>query len=258
MTYFTTADHKAIITGKLGSAHSDHDIERTHNRMVKLQRALSARMKIARMALHPNPVVAGGVWRRSAAAPLEKESMTITFMRSQADAETVERSMGHDDFQKQGALDPCRHPVIEVRLTADHFSIELIVAPDAWYDQRNFVGKFSVNEHRTGLCKLVGKFEDPYYIGFWSGIYPNDMHLTTDKLPPHRILCEFFDTFAAGRDYLRVGRWYDVEDPGLSEMTIEETVFRNICELYTVYNYVLWSGNNNYHKFYHKAQASYR
>ena len=213
---------------------------------------------MAGIALHPNPIVPGGVWQQSAAAPSEQEAMTITYMRSQADAEAVERGMGHDGLQSAGALNPYRHPVIEVRMTADHFTVELIVSPDAWYDQRNFVGKFTVNDHRTALCKLVSKFEDTYYIGFWSGIYPNDMHLTTDKLPPNRILCEFFDTFAAGRDYLRIGRWYEVEDPALSEKMVEEVVFKNIRELYPVYNYVLWTGNNNYHKFYQKVQASYR
>lgn len=180
--------------------------------------------------------------------------MTLTYMREATEATIVERIMGRD-VTSPAEINHRLHPTIEIRVMPDSLAVELLLAPDAWYDQQNFAGKLSIHQHRLSFSRLLYDLADDFCLGFWSGIYLTDMHLTTDKLPPAKILLEYMDTFAAGRDYMRVGRWYEPDDPALDEENIAAEILHRMRELYSIYDFILWSSNNNFQGFYKKAAA---
>lgn len=257
MNYFSQDDHNAVISISAEGAQGATSLQQVYNRMTNLHRNLSSRLKSHGYTLHTNPAMPMGVGQSSIVAPNNGDTMTLTYMRSQTDAMVVERVMGRDELTQSGA-EVQRHPVIELRLTPDHFVAELVVGPEAWYDQRNFLGKFTIKEHRHQLFKLLTNLDDEYCVGFWSGLHLNDMHLSTRRLPPPHILFDFIETFAAGRDYLRIGRWYDVGDPSLNEDTIVHELFNRVRDLYDIYEYILWTSNNNFHTFFERAYIAVR
>jgi len=250
MSYFTREHHNAILAM---SADDYTGMEQVSNRLINLHKNLYSRLQTAGVHLHPLAGVSTVVTHGSATTTKKADALSIPYSRSEADALNVERVMGYADVATKDEIEIRKHAVIELRITPEHFVVELVVGPNAWYDQQNFVGKFTVKEHRKALYKMLSDLGPDHYFGFWSGIYPDDMHLTTGKLPPPRILYEFIETFAAGRDYVRLGRWYEAGDETLTEADIEATVFQRMRELYQVYEYLLWTSNNNFHKFYEKA-----
>lgn len=251
MFYFQQDDYNAILS--IDTSHAD-DPQRVHRKLVQLHRDLYPRLKQHGIDVHPNASVPGGVFVGSCASPFASPAMTLTYMRAASEASVVERIMGREISSVEEIN--CRlHPSIEIRVMPDSFAVELLLAPDAWYDQQNFSGKLSIQQHRLGFSRLLYDLAEDFCMGFWSGIYLTDMHLTTDKLPPAKILLEYLDTFAAGRDYLRIGRWYEPDDPVLDEEHITAEIFQRIRELYTIYDFIVWTSNNNFHGFYKKAAA---
>ena len=65
-------------------------------------------------------------------------------------------------------------------------------------------------------------------------------------------------TFAASRDYLRIGAWYDIEDERLDEANIVNEVYHRIRELHQIYDFIAWTSNNDFIKFYKKTLAKVR
>jgi hypothetical protein len=255
MTYFTKSDHLAVLSTQADSAQGNVALERIHKQMTQLHRELYPRLKKDSINLHPDSTVPAGVNLKTAATSFRSDVMTLTYMRSKAEAETAERLMGRDGLEIAHEIESHRHPVIEVRITPDNFVVELMMSPDAWCDQRNFVGKISIPQHRSRLYELFSDLKGDYKIGFWSGTHLSETHLTTTKLPPAHIFAEYFTTFAAGRDWFRMGSWFEPEADALSEDSIVATIYQNIRELYTIYDFLLWSGQNNFHTFYRKAVA---
>jgi hypothetical protein len=166
----------------------------------------------------------------------------------------VERLMGKEQIGHAGEIDTYRHPVIELRLTPEHFTIELLLSPAAWWDQQNFIGKLELPAHRVHLRAVMTGMERDFCSGFWQGVQLGDMHLTNAELLRGRILDEWMDTFADGQDWLRMGKWYDPSDPALDADHILGEVFTRINALYSLYTFLLWTSNNNFQAFYEKRQ----
>jgi len=260
MTYFSREDHTAVLAYAMGSAHGSHNVERLHRRMSDIHRKLQARFKTHGISLATCHSIAGGVSQYSAASPFDNEEvMTITYMRPHSEATVVERMMGRENVNLDAEIEPRRHPVIELRISPEYFAIELIIGPDAWHDQRNVSGKLTVPEHQHNFFRMLAAMDPDYVVGFWSGIYPDDqMYLTTSQLPPMHIFNEFMATFAAGRDYLRIGHWYEAGDEALAEDTIINEVFNRVRDLYMLYEFALWSSNNNFLSFYQREAVQRR
>ena len=185
--------------------------------------------------------------------------MTITYMRPHSEAAIVERMMGRERVNLDQQVEPRRHPVIELRISPQYFAVELIIGPDAWHDQRNFAGKMCVPEHQHALFRMLNNMSPDYVVGFWSGIYPDDqMYVSTSQLPPMRIFNEYMSTFAAGRDYLRIGCWYEAGDDALSEENIINELFERVRALHEIYEFTLWSSNNNFLSFYEREVVERR
>lgn len=215
----------------------------------ELHRSLYRRMRDLTWNLYPlwdkSPVVPG----RSASASGPVAGLSLPYLRSREQAILVERLMGRDgaDAPLKLALD--RHPLIELRLTEQHFAVELILSPSSWLDQRNLVGKLSVLRHRQTLRQLMTRMDGDNLIGFWSGAYLSDAHVELRQLLRGRFLEEWMSTFCDGQDWLRVGMWYAPDDPALETSAIVPELMRRIGTLYHLYSFITWTSNNNYQHF---------
>lgn len=172
----------------------------------------------------------------------------IAYLRPANEAQTVEAMMGRDLPNRR--LDLRRHPAIELRATAEGVALELILPPDAWWDQQNFVGKLAIERHRSAFRRLIGKLDDNFCLGFWGGMQLDPMHLVPKQASNAAVFEPWIATFCHGQDWFRVGVWYD--DIG-DNLTNE--LFRNAQSLYELYTFISWTGNNDFRAFQDRAPA---
>lgn len=255
MTYFTRHDHLAMLSAEAGSLEAEGTLQRVYQQLVRLHKGIYPRLRKSGIELHANNNQGMLVSGHSAASTYPVQAMTLAYLRPQAKAHVVEGIMGRD---QTAPIEAHRHPVIELRLTSDGFVIELVVSPYAWCDQQNLIGKMTLDQHRNSLYSLLASFDADYTLGFWGGLHLDDMHLTTEQLPPPRVLYEWLATFAAERDWLRVGVWYGIEDERLDADHIHSEVYDRIRDLYRLYDFIAWTSNNNFHSFYKRSLVSVR
>jgi len=175
---------------------------------------------------------------------------TVTYHRPFEEAQNVEYLLGCD--MPLSELNLRRHPVIELRLTPNHFSVELVVSPEAWLDQQNLIGKLGIQRHREAFRSTLQRMDGDFRLGFWSGCELSDMHLTTRQLSRGNNLQEWMSTFCDGQDWLRVGVWYTPEAPQLDTSRILRELTDRIGALYRVYTFLTWTSNNDFLSFYGK------
>lgn len=248
-SYFTTNDGTAFLTG------SNADVRVVYEKFSELNRLLHRRIRELSWDLHPHWDKKQVVARHTASTKGSLQGVSTQFTRSHEQALLVERLMGREANLWSEPLDTDRHPVIELRLTPTHFAIELIVSPDSWLDQQNLIGKMAVQRHRQTLRSIIAGMPKDFCVGFWSGIEVADMHLTTGQLARGMFLDEWLSTFQDGQEYLRFGVWYDPEDSSLSVQNIVTEATRRIGMLYNVYDFLLWTSNNDFRTFYSKVAA---
>ncbi len=232
--------------------------DQSYVKLMNIHELLHPRVRNHNLDLHPRWQKSSIVSQESAAEPTEHDSWVLTYFRSREQAEKVERLMGKDRVAINGNVETHRHPVIEIRLTPQHFAVELILSPYAWWDQQNFVGKLELPAHRESFRNLLHELDPDYRFGFWHGTELNDMHLTVGQLLRGRVLDEWIDTFADRLDWLRLGKWYDVQDPVLETNHILIETFEAVKSLNSIYSFILWTSNNNFHSFYEKQQRPAR
>ncbi len=259
MTYFSPNDVAALSANRVGNANNDANLQQVADKMLQLHKALLSHIANNNIYIHPYSHPTHILGFESAATPLNAEMLTLSYFRPSTDASLVERLMGRESQESLHKGRASCHPVIEVRLTPRHFTVELILSPDAWWDQQNFVGKLSVKRHRHVFFKLLHGMDGDYRMGFWSGTHLSDMHLQTGQFAWARALDEWMGTFEEGRDWFRIGYWYDLDDPALDKGTIVTAVFQRIQTLYQIYDFLLWSSNNDYHDMYEQntSRAAY-
>lgn len=247
MTYFTESDYQLLqneIDINTPQAHA------LREQMLNLHRQIYGRMTEYRINLFPNPETAHNLTQATLASPYPKSNtLSLIYMRSRAQAVAVENLMGRDGAGVIEEIRAQHHPAIEVRLSADYLTVELIIAPTAWYDQQNLIGKLTFKQHRDHLHKLLEKVPKAC-LGFWSGITPSDAHINLTRVPPKPLLYDFFDTFSAGRDWLRIGYWYQPDQEEVSAHNINHTLLNHIQSLYGLYNFITWTSDNNFRSFY--------
>ncbi len=230
------------------------DFQTVSQKLMELHTGILPRVRNHNLDLHPSWQKHSIVTRQSVATLANDESLVLSYYRSQEAAHKVERLMGKERVSIEGAVDTYCHPVIELRLTRDYFAIELIVSPKAWWDQTNLIGKLELPQHRAAFRNLLCELDADYRVGFWSGTHLDDMHLPVSALVNGRIVDDWMNTFCDGQDWLRIGKWYDLNDSALDGANILNIAFDGIKKLNNLYNFILWTSNNNFHEFYNKRQ----
>ncbi|MAS37078.1 MAG: hypothetical protein CL610_23970 [Anaerolineaceae bacterium] len=248
MSYFTFEDHN-LVGADTGS------ITRTdvYQKFLNLHDNLRDKLRCQDYDLHGHPQKARALSTVSTTATAEpNQTLSLAYFRPYEQARMVESQMGLEINPGETGIEPQRHPVIELRLAPDYFAIELVVSPNAWWDQINFISKIDLQRHRETLRRTLYRLDADYRFGFWGGENLSDMHLTIWQLLHGRVLDEWMDTFADSQDWLRLGVWYEPESPQLSADYIIHEAATRIGELYKLYDFMLWTSNNDYHQFYQK------
>jgi len=176
----------------------------------------------------------------------------LAYTRSTEQACRIEKLMGRESCRSAEDVNLRHHPAIELRLSPQHFVIELVVSPDAWWDQQNLVGKLSIARHRQTLRELLNKMDDEYRFGFWEGVELSDMQLENWQLLRGDVLNQWMGTFADRHDCLRVGIWMPPEKFTVESNNAGNQVFRQMKSLYDLYRFVVWTSDNNFREFYKK------
>lgn len=244
MTYFSTT-YSAEVVGH----------ESSYDKLMSLHRALHDRIRANYWDIHPHWQKSNIITGNSASGHCSSEVLTLSYFRSVEQAMLVENMMGIDNKPSQSIkVDPHRHPTIELRLGHDHFAIELILSPKALLDQQNLIGKLELDRHRASLRDLLRRMSNDYCFGFWDGDRLSEMHLTTWQLVQGKVMKEWMDTFAEGQDWLRFGAWYSPDDPILAAGNIVHEASRRMNDLYNLYEFILWTSNNNFRTFHEKRE----
>ncbi len=244
MKKFFTPDDYTLIIDDVSASQAENLLQKFN----RLHKYLEPRFKPAAISLYP--YTPQGQARQVIQPSVTGAPLSLVYYRGRTQAEVVERLMGRDQIGEAFKIAPQRHPVIEVRLSPQHYVIELILSPQAWWDQRNLVGKLSVDRHRKSFFDLLQKLGEGYHIGFWPGGALGEMELSVTKFTHIKIFEEWMSTFSVGKDWFRIGRWYTPDEAHIDEEHIFEETMRQIRALYGLYSTILWTGDNNFHRFY--------
>jgi hypothetical protein len=229
--------------------NEENDMQYYSEKMQALHRDLYRQLRSYGINLHPHSTP---VSFDSIADPLANDVVALRYFRCSGEAQAVEHMMA-DGMPGEMSID-C-HPAIEIRITPEHFAIELVIAPSAWWDQQNLVGKMNVERQRSDFYRLLRQMGCEVQIGFWQGAYLSDVRLSTCDIYNPRILNEWMNTFAEGQDWVRAGVWYEHDNPAISPENIVAEVFQRVSELYKLYSFVTWTSDNDFRSVYRKMLA---
>lgn len=248
---FSTSLARLSLPEELITVSTDADVRTAIEQLEKLHEHIQEEFTALNYNLNiVNQRKAGLVRHHSATSLQEGLTLALQYLRTPAQAVTVERLMGREEIASIHNIDARRHPVIEVRLSQRHFTVELVLSPDAWWDQQNLVGKLSVPRHRHTLYQLLQALTPHYRMGFWQGPHLSEMHLTANQFQHPPVMDQWQSTFEANSDWWRVGTWYDLDDSAVQDSTIFDTVMTDIGHLYPIYNHVMWMSDNNFRDFF--------
>lgn len=219
-------------------------------RLSQLHQRLYAQMRMYNLDLHLITPEQAAVVAASVSTVENGRALCVAYLRTRGQAVTVERLMGREEVASMHAVDAHRHPVIELRVTATALALELILSPDAWWDQQNLLGKLKVARHRQEFYLLLRDLTVAYRMGFWEGTHLSEMHLTAHQFQHPRIMDEWMSTFEPGADWWRVGIWYPFDDDGLQEGRIVDELVPHVRRLYAMYEHLRWTSDNNFREFY--------
>ncbi|MBK8021618.1 MAG: hypothetical protein IPK19_09350 [Chloroflexi bacterium] len=257
--FFSKDDHQQThrytspSTELASSGYPHHLIDQ----MTQLQYTLSRRLMAMGSELQATWDRKTPVSSYSHAANADIEGLTFSFVRPRAQATLIEKLMGRGAIAP-AAADPARHPVLEVRLTPDQLVVELILSPLARWDQRNFAGKMRVERHRDSFRSLLCGTSADLFIGFWNGENLQDAHLTCRQLLRGRFLEEWFGTFSAEHDWLRIGVWSQLDDPSFMQGSMVSELSKSVVALAQIYKFMAWSSENDFHSFLGTGKRSLR
>jgi hypothetical protein len=256
MSFFTQQEHQVL--NQPQGLSSNAGLQHIYNKLYSLHENLHSRIRNYDLDLHPHWQKSAIISYRSAACTDDNATLVLPYFRSHEQAQMVERLMGRESQEWASEASPYRHPVIELRVTPEHFAVELILSPFAWWDQQNFIGKLELARHRQQFHGLMSQLDPDYRFGFWDGIQLSDMHLTAWELRHSTVFEEWMQTFADGQDWLRIGKWYSPLEDSASSDEVAQEIFTQVKNLHNMYTFLLWTSNNNFHSFYEKRHRSHR
>lgn len=243
MGYFSSDDVQAIC----GDDASEKKRVREH--FLALHKKILEQIDLNNIDLHSLKSGAEAVSTQTISHDGEGQLLAVQYTRNGAKAVSIERLMGREDLVSVDKVRFQLHPSIELRLSDAGLTIELLISPDAWWDQQNLKGKLSVPRHRHEFYTMLMDLQIEYCMGFWQGTHLSDMHLTGKYFQHPRILDEWLGTFHPGADWFRIGVWYDIEDELLAPDTIVDELLKQIQTIYPLYQYFLWVNDNNFREF---------
>ena len=251
MAYFVRSYHTLVEDATPSTISHTPALQDMQNHFINLHKLVYSQVRTLNMDLHVYRTPANAIVNLESVATMRPGGvMSISYTRSGSQAAVVERLMGREEVASAADFEPRRHPVIEMRISPEHFVVELVLSPDAWWDQQNLVGKLSIARHRQDFYKLLRTLPEEYCLGFWRGIHLSDMHLGAIQFHRTQVLNEWLSTFEPGKDWFRVGLWYTPETASLGSESIATELVQQCKLLYSIYENLLWTSSNNFRNFY--------
>lgn len=251
MSFFAKSELVSLHEVKAEDAASSADIQSLQAKLASLHLTLYTQLRTYNLDLHLLDIHKPVLWGSVAGLAL-KETLAVQYLRTKGQAVIVERLMGREEVASVQSVQAHRHPVIEMRLTPQHFTLELVISPDAWWDQQNLLGKLTLARHRQTFYSFLRSLTRLYRTGFWSGSHLSPMHLNGAQFQHPRIMEEWMSTFEPNSDWFRMGIWYELDHDLLTAELIEAETFKQLRKLYELYQFTLWTGDNNYREFHKK------
>lgn len=256
MTQFLLQDYAALANRTSADLPSNPDLQAVVKKLQTFHEDLYSQLRLQNLKLYPK-TGAEIVTFQSVSTPNPTGAIALQYFRSATQATIVERLMGREEVAAARHIEARRHPVIELRLTEHHLAIELILSPEAWWDQRNLIGKLSIARHKLAFYDALRALGKPFKLGFWRGVHLSDMHIQGNVFFATQVMNEWMSTFESGKDWFRVGIWYDKDDERIADPALlREDVLRHIRQLYAVYEHIVWTSDNNYQDFYQNSPLS--
>lgn len=243
MGYFSDEDIQALATN---DANAKRQVQ---ERFLALHQKIYAYIQNNDLDLHLIKPSQNAVHHETVSNHTDESTLVVQYLRKRGQAVNVERLMGREGIASANNIITRLHPVIEMRLSETGFAIELLMSPDAWFDQQNVKGKLSISRHRHDFYSTLMKLDEEYCMGFWQGVHLSEMHLSGKYFPHARILDEWMSTFHPNADWFRIGMWYDWDDATLSSQVLVEEIIKHLEDLYPLYQYFLWTSENNFREF---------
>jgi hypothetical protein len=256
MSYFSPEDYAALELIEADPRDNDTALQTVANKLHNLHSTLYPRLRNHDLYLYPPAEKSQIVGEQSVTSVNNRAARAVTYFRPVPEARRVERLMGLEMSGPQASVEARRHPVIELRITPHGFTVELVLSPDAWWDQQNMVGKLSLQRHQQAFYDMLCELDDTACLGFWEGTHMDDLHLTVAQLPLITIFEQWMDTFEDSQDWFRVGIWYQPQDEALLAANIADSLFASVKALHNLYVFILWTSNNNFRSFHHNSEES--
>lgn len=212
-------------------------------RFGELHTALYTKFRKHNVALH---AVNAGM---SALSLTPEQALIFAYVRLYGEAQSVERQIGLQNPE----IDLRRHPLIELRLTENHLTLEFVLTPLAWWDQRNLIGKIAMRHHRDELCRLLMSMPSEMIVGHWQGTHLDENHITLRHLRAPRVMEAWLQTFTDSQDVIRIGRWHGAD--ALNGDVLPD-LFDAARSLYAIYRFLAWTSRNDFQSFYDQIQKS--
>lgn len=222
----------------------------TQQRFFELHNELYGQVQFNNLDLHIITASHEAIQRSSVSDLHAENILSVAYLRSKGQAVNVERLMGREEHANTKNIEARRHLVMELRISQENLCLELIMSPDAWWDQQNLVGKLSIMRHKQDFYASLKDFNSEYRLGFWKGVHLSDMHLRAAHFQHIRIIDEWMSTFQANADWFRLGIWYDWDSELLEETRIVAELMKQIRLLYQLYTEIRWTSDNNFREFY--------
>ncbi|MBN1874009.1 MAG: hypothetical protein JXA33_07250 [Anaerolineae bacterium] len=246
--FFDREDHATFTSSKVINSRYDKERQRIRDKFLALHDILYPEMKREGLDLHPHwhPPNIVSTWYIGRIEQIW--FMKLRYLRSRAEVQVVEEKMGVPKLLDYSETQYTKHPMMDIRIDSEYLAVELLLTDKAWLDAQNFKSK--VEKHKTERQHLVRILQDlghDYIFGRWPDTSKPDLIKTTADLANEERLLDWLSRFDPGYSWLRLGIWYtEYEDSRLTTGRIVEEVLYRFKQLYPVYQFLLWTPNNNF------------
>lgn len=246
--FFTQEDHATFTENKVTSSRYDKERCKIRDKFLALHDALYPEMRRIGLALYPHWHSPNIVSTWYVGRIEQIWFMKLRYLRSRSEVQAIEEMMGVPKLLDYSETQYTKHPMIDIRIDSDYLAIELLVTDKAWLDAQNF--KKKVEQHkaeRQHLIHLLRNLGHDYIFGGWPDTSKPELIKTAADLANEERLLAWVSQFDPGYNWLRLGIWYtDYEDFRLTTGRIVEEVLYRFKQLYPVYQFLLWTPDNNF------------
>ncbi len=258
---FTPNDYAVFEGGLAGNAEYDGERERVHDKLALLHKQIYPEIRRRKWDLHPHWMTQ---WLISASR-ISPATQRIDFMTLRySKAETTIKLMKKEFIEDFGSF--YANAMVAARINREGFAVELFVSDKAWVDGQNLKSRLSDGvEQRGEFRSMLAGLGGEYSLRLSQFVrseeerwgYRQVVSAKASRLVNVGMLNSTMDKYTPGRHDLRLGIYYEPDDPRLGGRAIVDEILKRFEQLYPLYAFLSWSPKNNYRKN-HAHQTSSR